>query len=122
MWFRTRRSDLSPSFGQFSERASYYGTSGVFGNFIRLPLPEGGSGTGAVAKGPAGVNQSAGALGLGLQTSTALTQVFTFLAYTVPILGGIIADTKMSPKPAACPQTAPGADSCSFCTGDALGP
>jgi hypothetical protein len=35
-----------------------------------------------------------GALGLGLQTSSALTTVFTFLAYLIPIYGGIVADTK----------------------------
>jgi POT family proton-dependent oligopeptide transporter len=94
---------------EFAERASYYGCSGVFANFIRAPLPEGGPGTGAVAPGPAGANQTAGALGLGLQTATALTTLFTFLAYTVPILGGIIADTKWGRFKTICVGTAAGA-------------
>ena len=60
----------------------YYGSSGPFSNFIQQPLPEGGSGTGAVAHGPQGLNEHAGALGLGLETAQALTTLFTFLAYT----------------------------------------
>lgn len=77
---------------EFSERASYYGSSGPFNNFINNPLPEGGPGTGAVAPGAAGMEQSAGALDKGSAITTALTKTFTFLAYVIPIAGGIIAD------------------------------
>ena len=31
---------------------------------------------------------------MGLQPATALTTLFTFLAYTIPILGAIVSDTK----------------------------
>lgn len=65
---------------EFAERASYYGCTGVFANFIRGPLPIGGNGAGAVAPGALWLNESAGALGLGTQTSSALTVLFTFLA------------------------------------------
>ncbi|CDZ97807.1 H /oligopeptide symporter [Phaffia rhodozyma] len=77
---------------EFAERASYYGCTGVFGNFVRGALPIGGNGAGAVD--PSRTDETAGALGKGSVTATALTQTFTFLAYTVPILGAIIADTK----------------------------
>ncbi|KAI5453955.1 hypothetical protein NCC49_004950 [Naganishia albida] len=79
---------------ELAERASYYGSKGPFGNFVRGKLPEGGPGTGAVAHGPAGYNQSAGALGLGSRAATAVTESFTFLSYCIPILGGIVSDTK----------------------------
>ncbi|WWD15622.1 hypothetical protein CI109_100044 [Kwoniella shandongensis] len=79
---------------EFAERASYYGSYYIFNNFINNPLPKGGSGTGAVAKGPDGYQQHAGALGLGSRDASALTNMFTFLAYVIPIFGGIIADTK----------------------------
>ncbi|KAI9632829.1 POT family-domain-containing protein [Dioszegia hungarica] len=79
---------------EFAERASYYGCKGPFNNFINRPLPIGGNGAGAVAPGAAGLNQSAGALGLGSVTATALVQMFNFLAYVMPIVGGIISDTK----------------------------
>ena len=54
----------------------------------------GGNGAGAVAPGAAGADQSSGALGMGSIAATATGQTFTFLAYLIPILGGIIADTK----------------------------
>lgn len=57
-------------------------------------MPKGGSGTGAVAAGAAGYNEKAGALGLGSVPATAITTSFKFLAYTIPIFGGIVADTK----------------------------
>ncbi|WWC72331.1 uncharacterized protein I206_106293 [Kwoniella pini CBS 10737] len=79
---------------ELAERASYYGSKGPFNNFINNPLPKGGNGAGAVAKGSAGINQSAGALGLGSVAASALTNLFTFLAYVIPIYGGIVADTK----------------------------
>ncbi|ANB13286.1 Ptr2p [Sugiyamaella lignohabitans] len=76
---------------EFAERASYYGCSNVFSNFIQFPLPKGGNGAGAP---PRGSEETAGALGQGLQVASALTLLFTFLAYTIPILGGYIADVK----------------------------
>ncbi|KAI1361876.1 POT family protein [Xylaria arbuscula] len=81
-----------------SERASYYGVKAVFNNFLQFPLPEGGDGTGAV--GPNNPNGHAGALGLGLQTASALGLLFTFLAYVIPILGAWWADTKVGRYPA----------------------
>lgn len=78
---------------EFAERASYYGCKGPFNNFINNPLPKG-STTGAVAHGAAGLNQHAGALGLGSVKATAVVNMFTFLAYVTPILGGIVADVK----------------------------
>ncbi len=43
----------------------------MFSNFVRGPLPEGGNGAGAVAPGAAGLNQSAGALGMGSVAASA---------------------------------------------------
>jgi POT family proton-dependent oligopeptide transporter len=64
---------------EFAERASYYGSIGPFNNFINRPLPLGGNGAGAVAPGAAGLNQSAGALGMGSVAATGIVQMFTFL-------------------------------------------
>ncbi|EXJ84097.1 hypothetical protein A1O3_04764 [Capronia epimyces CBS 606.96] len=80
------------AFAEFAERASYYGCQGLFTNFVQRPLPKGGNGAGAV---PAGSEQSAGALGLGLTTATAVLQSFNFLSFTIPILGGLVADVKL---------------------------
>ncbi|WWC62283.1 uncharacterized protein I303_104879 [Kwoniella dejecticola CBS 10117] len=74
--------------------ASYYGSTGPITNFLSNPLPDGGNGAGAVAPGEAGLNQSAGALGQGTVTSSALINLFSFLTYVSPILGAILADTK----------------------------
>jgi POT family proton-dependent oligopeptide transporter len=49
---------------------------------------------GAVPSGDAGLNTPAGALGLGSVDASALVNLFTFLAYVIPIFGGIVADTK----------------------------
>ncbi|KAK7035909.1 PTR2-domain-containing protein [Favolaschia claudopus] len=76
---------------EFAERASYYGCNNVFANYIQRPLPAGGNGAGAP---PRGTQQTAGALGMGLVGATGITKTFSFLAYTLPILGGIMADTK----------------------------
>jgi hypothetical protein len=76
---------------EFAERASYYGVYQIFSNFIQYPLPEGGNGAGAP---PRGSQKTAGALGLGLQGSSGITNTFKFLAYTLPILGAWIADVK----------------------------
>jgi hypothetical protein len=64
---------------EFAERASYYGSIGPFNNFINRPLPPGGNGAGAVAPGATGLNQSAGALGMGSVAATGIVQMFTFL-------------------------------------------
>ncbi|WRT67628.1 uncharacterized protein IL334_004600 [Kwoniella shivajii] len=79
---------------ELAERASYIGCSTITKNFVNRPLPKGGNGAGAVAPGEAGENQTAGALGKGSVTTTAVYNAFTFLAYVIPILGGIVADTK----------------------------
>ncbi|RDB14757.1 Peptide transporter PTR2 [Hypsizygus marmoreus] len=91
---------------EFAERASYYGCSGLFNNFIQRPLPKGGNGAGAT---PAGTQLTPGALGLGLKTATGITTTFSFLAYVFPILGGIIADTKWGRYKTICVGTAIGA-------------
>ncbi|KAI0468242.1 POT family protein [Xylaria cf. heliscus] len=80
-------------FVELAERASYYGSKAVFNNYLQFPLPEGGDGTGAIN--PAKPNGHAGALNLGLQTASALTLLFTFLAYVVPIFGAWIGDQKI---------------------------
>lgn len=94
---------------EFTERASYYGTTGPFNNFINMPLPEGGNGAGAVAPGKVGEEQSAGALGMGSVSASAIVKMFTFLAYVIPILGGIVADSKWGRFKTICVGTAVGA-------------
>ncbi|KZF20928.1 PTR2-domain-containing protein [Xylona heveae TC161] len=84
---------------EFAERASYYGCSFVFYNFIEFPLPKGGNGSGAP---PKGSEETAGALGRGLSTSSALVLLFSFLAYCIPILGGWIADTRLGRYKTIC--------------------
>ncbi|OCF43946.1 POT family proton-dependent oligopeptide transporter [Kwoniella heveanensis CBS 569] len=79
---------------ELAERASYYGCSGVVKNFVNRPLPKGGNGAGAVAPGAEGENQTAGALGKGSVKASAVYNAFIFLAYVIPIFGGIVADTK----------------------------
>jgi POT family proton-dependent oligopeptide transporter len=76
---------------EFAERASYYGVGGRLNNFIQLPLPQGGNGAGAP---PKGTQKNAGALGLGLQTASALTLLLKFLAYLTPLVGGYLSDKK----------------------------
>ena len=77
---------------EFAERASYYGVQTVFSNFIQFPLPRGGNGAGAP---PKGTQETAGALNQGLQFNNAMSLLFIFLAYIIPIFGGWIADTKL---------------------------
>jgi len=85
-------------FVELAERASYYGVKAVFNNFIQFPLPEGGNGSGAID--PNKPESHAGALGLGIQAASALTLLFTFLAYVIPIFGAWWADTKIGRYPA----------------------
>ncbi|KAH8681702.1 POT family-domain-containing protein [Xylariales sp. PMI_506] len=60
---------------------------------MEFPLPEGGPGSGAVAKDdPDG---TAGALGKGLQFASALGLLFIFMSYVFPLFGAYIADTKL---------------------------
>jgi dipeptide/tripeptide permease len=74
---------------EFSERASYYGVSGLISNFVNRPLPVGGNGYGAP---PQGTQQTAGALGLGTVKANAVNQSFSMLAYALPLFFGYIAD------------------------------
>ncbi|KAI1350377.1 POT family protein [Xylaria sp. FL0043] len=85
-------------FVEASERASYYGVKAVFNNYLQFPLPKGGNGTGAINGNDP--NAHAGALGLGLQTASALGLLFTFLAYVIPIFGAWWADTRVGRYPA----------------------
>ncbi|KAK7043587.1 hypothetical protein VNI00_008198 [Paramarasmius palmivorus] len=91
---------------EFAERASYYGCSAVFSNFIQRPLPVGGNGAGAP---PPGSQLSAGALGLGLKAATGITKTFSFVAFALPILGGYLADSKWGRFKTICIGTALGA-------------
>ncbi|KAH6905975.1 peptide transporter PTR2B [Coprinopsis sp. MPI-PUGE-AT-0042] len=75
---------------EFAERWTYYGTTNIFNNYIRAPLPKG-STNGAVVFDRA--NGIAGALGKGQTTSFAIRTFNTFLVYCTPWLGAIIADT-----------------------------
>ncbi|KAF4200150.1 hypothetical protein CNMCM8927_003857 [Aspergillus lentulus] len=84
---------------EFAERASYYGAKNIFSNFIQFPLPKGGNGAGAP---PRGTQETAGALGMGLQASSGLVLLFTFLAYVLPILGGWWADVYVGRYKAIC--------------------
>ncbi|KZT25987.1 hypothetical protein NEOLEDRAFT_1241513 [Neolentinus lepideus HHB14362 ss-1] len=88
---------------EFSERASYGGILGILGNYIQRPLPVGGNGAGAP---PRNTQETAGALGLGLTTANALTTLFTFLAYTTPIIGAMLADLKWGRFKTICVGTA----------------
>lgn len=79
-------------FVEFAERASYYGVRSVFSNFLQFGLPKGGNGAGAP---PRHTQKTAGALGKGLQFSSAFVLLFQFLSYVVPLLGAWIADTRL---------------------------
>jgi dipeptide/tripeptide permease len=76
---------------EFAERASYYGVKGLFTNFVNKKLPKGGNGFGAPKK---GTQDTAGALGLGSEKATAVSQSFSMLVYALPVLFGWLADTK----------------------------
>ncbi|KAL3475938.1 POT family-domain-containing protein, partial [Aspergillus californicus] len=74
---------------EFSERASYYGVSGLISNFVNRPMPVGGNGYGAP---PAGTQQTAGALGMGTVKANAVNQSFSMLAYSLPMIFGYLSD------------------------------
>jgi POT family proton-dependent oligopeptide transporter len=76
---------------EFAERWTYYGTTNIFSNYIRAPLPPG-STTGAVDAAHR-ANGVAGALGMGQEKSFSIRTFNTFWVYCTPILGGILADT-----------------------------
>lgn len=67
---------------EFAERASYYGVSGVFTNFVQRPLPPG-STTGAPAPGS---EVAPGALGMGLRASATVSALFTVMAFASPLV------------------------------------
>lgn len=73
------------------------------------PLPPGGNGAGAVAPGEMGAQQNAGALNRGSVTTSAVTKMFTFLAYLTPIYGGIVADNQLGRFKTICIGTLVGA-------------
>ncbi|CAK7903241.1 peptide transporter Ptr2p [[Candida] anglica] len=77
---------------ELAERGSYYGVTGSLNNFLQRPLPPGGKATGAP---PANSELQAGALGLGLKTSSAVTTSLTFIAYVAPLYGGFVADAQL---------------------------
>ncbi|KAL1957957.1 hypothetical protein VTO42DRAFT_5349 [Malbranchea cinnamomea] len=62
---------------ELSERFTYYGMSGIFQNYVQLPLD------GSLGR---------GALGMGRQGATGLTVFFQFWCYVTPIFGAIVAD------------------------------
>ncbi|KAH8429083.1 peptide MFS transporter [Aspergillus melleus] len=62
---------------ELSERFTYYGMSGMFQNYVNLPLDG---------------SQGRGALGMGHQGATGLTTFFQFWCYVTPIIGAIVAD------------------------------
>jgi len=76
---------------EFAERSSYYGVQPLFSNFVNRPLPANGNGYGAP---PRGSQDTAGALGMGTVKATAVSQSFSMLTYTTPLLFAWIADTK----------------------------
>ncbi|GES65298.1 PTR2-domain-containing protein [Aspergillus terreus] len=62
---------------ELCERFTYYGMSGLFQNYVNLPLDG---------------SEGRGALGMGHQGATGLTTFFQFWCYVTPIIGAIIAD------------------------------
>ncbi|KAL6454716.1 PTR2 Peptide transporter PTR2 [Candida maltosa Xu316] len=77
---------------EFAERASYYSTTGILTNYIQRRIdPNSPHGWGAPP--PGFPDASAGALGKGLQTASALTNLLKFFAYVFPLLGGYFGDS-----------------------------
>lgn len=86
------------------ERASYYGVQYLFSNFVRGELPPGGNGAGAVAKGPAGVNQTSGALGMGPVKASAVGSESLQLLPTTPLTRQVLSPSSRMPSPSARPS------------------
>lgn len=78
---------------EFAERWTYYGTTNIFNNYIRAPLPPG-STTGAVPVGDR-LGGVAGALGKGVQITFAIRTFNSFWVYVTPLIGAVIADAKL---------------------------
>ncbi|CAG9940142.1 unnamed protein product [Clonostachys rosea f. rosea IK726] len=78
------------AFVELCERFSYYGSSVLYTNFIKNPLPDG-STTGS----PIILDGKPGALGMGARAAQALTLFNQFFAYLMPLLGAWIADARM---------------------------
>jgi POT family proton-dependent oligopeptide transporter len=76
---------------EFAERWTYYGTTNIYNNYIRAPLPPL-SRTGAVIIDKA--SGVAGALGQGQQKTFAIRTFNSFFVYVTPFVGAILADTK----------------------------
>ncbi|KAL4901070.1 hypothetical protein BDW74DRAFT_160693 [Aspergillus multicolor] len=75
---------------EFCERASYLGVSGLISNFVNRPMPAGGNGYGAPAR---GTQDTAGALGMGTVKANAVSQSFSMLAYLLPMIFAYLSDT-----------------------------
>ncbi|KAJ7702660.1 peptide/h+ symporter protein [Mycena rosella] len=86
---------------EFAERWTYYGTTNLYNNYIRAPLPPG-SLDGSVARADRALGV-AGALAMGQEKSFAIR---TFFVYLTPFLGAIIADTKWGRYKTICVFTA----------------
>ncbi|KAJ7866232.1 peptide/h+ symporter protein [Mycena olivaceomarginata] len=89
---------------EFAERWTYYGTTNLYNNYIRAPLPPG-SLDGSVARADRAFGV-AGALGKGQEKSFAIRTFNTFFVYITPFLGAIIADTKWGRYKTICVFTA----------------
>lgn len=76
-------------FIELAERASYYGCTKIWNNYMKNPLPKGGNGAGAVAPGAIGLNQVTGGLGMGSVSASAVTSSFNFLTYTMCVLSSL---------------------------------
>ncbi|KAJ7236842.1 peptide/h+ symporter protein [Mycena rebaudengoi] len=77
---------------EFAERWTYYGTTNIYNNYIRAPLPRG-SIDGSVARADRAFGV-AGALNMGQEKSFALRTFNSFFVYVTPFIGAILADTK----------------------------
>ncbi|KAJ7106532.1 peptide/h+ symporter protein [Mycena epipterygia] len=89
---------------EFAERWTYYGTTNLYNNYIRAPLPPG-SIDGSVARADRAIGV-AGALGRGQEKSFAIRTFNTFFVYVTPFIGAIIADTKWGRYKTICVFTA----------------
>ncbi|KAJ7714126.1 peptide/h+ symporter protein [Mycena metata] len=85
---------------EFAERWTYYGTTNLYNNYIRAPLPPG-SRNGSVARADRAIGV-AGALGKGQEKSFAIQTFNSFLVYLTPWIGAILADTRWGRYKAIC--------------------